>query len=204
MSEEEKMLQGKIYDSQDDFIREVRGKAHHLCRLYNETDEGEVEKRKAILDELFGYPFPGYLQGPIQFDYGRYTKVGENFYANFNLVVLDTCPVTIGKNVFLGPNVSLVTPMHPFLPEERNPYTNQAGWLTDKEYAKPITIGDDCWIASNVTVCGGVHIGVGCVIGAGSVVTRDIPPHSLAAGNPCRVIRKLTPEDSIFRKPNLW
>ena len=144
------------------------------------------------------------MQGPVQFDYGIYTTIGANSYANFNFTVLDCCPVTIGKNVFFGPNCSLMTPMHPFLPSERNMRRKADGELYDLEYAKPIVIGDDCWIAANVVVCGGVTIGRGCVIGAGSVVTRDIPAGSLAAGNPCRVIRPITEADSVERKRELF
>ena len=129
---------------------------------------------------------------------------GKGCFANFNLTILDCCPVSIGANVFIGTGVSIVTPVHPLLPTERNMYVNEKGILTDKEYAKPIVIGSNCWIASNVTICGGVTIGDGCVIGAGSVVTRNIPAGSFAAGNPCRVIRKITKEDSIYTKKNLW
>ena len=118
--------------------------------------------------------------------------------------MLDTCPVHIGNNVFIGPNVSLVTPMHPFRYQERNIKFRQDGTAYDDEYAKPITIGDNCWLASNVVVTGGVTIGEGCVIGAGSVVTKDIPPHSLAIGNPCKVIRQITEADSIRNREDLW
>ena len=97
----------------------------------------------------------------------------------------------------IGPNVTLATPMHPLLPEERNIQNREDGSIYNLEYAKPITIKDNCWLASNVVVCGGVTIGEGCVIGAGSVVTRDIPPYSLAAGNPCRVIRQITEKDHM-------
>ena len=103
---------------------------------------------------------------------------------------LIVCEIHIGDNVMIGPNVTLATPMHPFLPEERNSRKREDGSFYNLEQAKPITIKDNCWLASNVVVCGGVTIGEGCVIGAGSVVTRDIPPYSLAAGNPCRVIRQ--------------
>ena len=116
---------------------------------------------------------------------------------NFNFTCLDCAPVKIGCNVFMGPNVSLLTPMHPFRFQERNIYKREDGVYTDREYAKPITIGDNCWLAGNVTVCGGVTIGSGSVIGAGSVVTRDIPSGVLAAGNPCRVIREITEEDRL-------
>ena len=134
----------------------------------------------------------------------EFTTIGENTFANFNFTVLDTCPVHIGNNVFIGPNVSLVTPMHPFRYQERNIKFKPDGTAYDDEYAKPITIGDNCWLASNVVVTGGVTIGEGCVIGAGSVVTKDIPPHSLAVGNPCKVIRQITEADSIRNREDLW
>ena len=144
------------------------------------------------------------FHGPIQFDYGCFTSIGTNSYANFNFTCVDCCPVTIGENVFLGPNVSLLTPIHPLRWQERNQYVKQDGTPTDKEYAKPITIGNNCWIAGNVTICGGVTIGAGCVIGAGSVVTRDIPPNSLAVGVPCHVVREITEADSLENHPELF
>lgn len=195
MTEKEKMISGKIYDPSDKELTQLRQNAHRLCTEYNvlpETDEkrGEVLKSLGINGSAF------YLQGPVQFDYGCFTTIGVNSYANFNFTCVDCCPVTIGDNVFMGPNVSLLTPMHPLRWQDRNQYAKPDGTMTDKEYAKPITIGNNCWIAGNVTVCGGVTIGDGCVIGAGSVVTRDIPPNSLAVGVPCRVIRGITEADS--------
>jgi maltose O-acetyltransferase len=145
-----------------------------------------------------------FLQGPLQFDYGCYTKFGKRCYANFNLVVLDVCPVVFGDDVFIGPNCSFVSPMHAYLPEERNLKQRPDGSYYDLEYGKPITVGNNCWFGSNVTVCGGVTIGDGCVIGAGSVVTRDIPANSLAAGSPCRVIRQITEQDSVKHHPELF
>nr|MDF9461308.1 sugar O-acetyltransferase [Lactobacillus amylovorus] len=134
---------------------------------------------------------------PIQFDYGCFTHLGDNFYANFNLTVLDTCPITIGKNVMCGPNVSLITPLHPLMYEQRNPRKQADGEVDDIEYGAPITIGDNCWLASNVTVCPGVTIGNGCVIGAGAVVTKDVPDNSLVVGVPGKVIRKITEKDRL-------
>ena len=190
MSEKEKMLKGEMYDPSDEELVSLRRKCHALCQEYNLTKEEEFEKRQKILQKL-GISGNVYLQGPIYFDYGCFTTFGENSYANFNLTILDTCPVTIGKNVLIGTGVTLVTALHPMRYKERNPFKNEKGILTDKEYGKPITIEDNCWIASNVTICGGVTIGEGSVIGAGSVVVKDIPANSFAAGNPCKVIKQI-------------
>ena len=205
MTEREKMLAGKLYDTSDETLAKARAKAHALCRKYNETDETEEEKRTAILDELVPARGKGaYFQGPVYFDYGTNLKTGANFYANFNLTVLDCCPVTVGNDVLIGPNCSLVTPVHPMRYQDRNIRFKPDGTPFDYEYAKPITIGDNCWLASNVTVCGGVRIGSGCVIGAGSVVTRDLPDNCFAAGNPCKVIRTVTEADAIELKRDLF
>ncbi len=205
MTELEKMLKGKIYDSSDSLLDFQRKKAHRLSKDYNDTYDDEEKKRFEIMKELIPDMGKGtYIQGPIQVDYGTNTKFGENCYANFNLVILDTCPVTIGNNVFFGPNCTLATPIHPLLPEERKIKYKEDGTMYDLEYAKPIIIEDDCWIASNVTICGGVKINKGVVIGAGSVVTKDIPEGVFAAGNPCRVIRKITKDDSINLKSELF
>lgn len=203
MTEQEKMLAGKLYDPSDKVLAALRAKAHELCQAYNHLPETD-EKRIEIIKELGIAGTDLYLQGPIQFDYGCFTSIGARFYANFNFTCLDCCPVTIGDDVFFGPNVSLLTPMHPLRWQERNMYTKPDGTATDREYGKPITIGSNCWLAGNVTVCGGVTIGEDSVIGAGSVVTRDIPPHSLAAGVPCRVIREITKADALEHRADLF
>ena len=203
MTEQEKMIAGKIYDPNESELQTIRTYAHKMCNRYNKLDEDD-ELRKEILDMLIDQYNGVYLQGPIYFDYGEFTTFGKNCYANFNFTVLDCAPVTIGDNVYFGPNVTIATPMHPLLAKERNMFKREDGFMTDYEYAKPITIKSDCWIASNVVICGGVTIGQGAVIGAGSVVTRDIPDGVLAAGNPCKVIRKLTEQDSIKLKKQLW
>ena len=203
MTEREKMLMGKMYDPSDQELMVLRTKAHRLSKEYNELLETD-ERRTEIIKELGIVGDSFYLQGPVQFDYGCFTSIGENSYANFNFTCVDCCPVTIGKNVFFGPNVSLLTPMHPLCWQDRNQYVKKDGTLTDQEYAKPITIGDNCWIAGNVTICGGVTIGEGCVVGAGSVVTKDIPSNSLAVGVPCRVVREITENDLLENHPELF
>ena len=204
MNEKEKMLTGKIYDPTDEELTKLRTKAHRLSQRYNTLFEDD-ELRDIVIDELIPNKGKGvYLQGPVYFDYGIFTSFGENCYANFNFTVLDVCPVNIGNNVFFGPNCSLMTPMHPFRWQERNIKFKEDGTAYGDEYAKPINIGDNCWIAANVVITGGVTIGEGCVIGAGSVVTRDIPANSLASGNPCKVIREITEKDSIKYKSELF
>lgn len=198
MTEKEKMLAGMLYDPADDELVALRERAHRLSHEYNNTLETDEDERDRIICELV--PDIGentYFQGPVQFDYGCFTRVGENTYANFHFTCLDCAPVSIGANVFIGPNVSLLTPVHPLRWQERNLYTKPDGTMTDREYARPITIGDNTWLGGSVTVCGGVTIGEGSVIGAGSVVVRDIPPNVFAAGNPCRVIRGITEADSM-------
>ena len=204
MSEKEKMLAGKIYDPTDEELTILRTKAHRLSQHYNTLFEDD-DLRNTIIDELIPSKGEGlYLQGPIYFDYGIFTSFGKNCYANFNFTVLDVCPVNIGSNVFFGPNCSLMTPLHPLRWQERNIKFKDNKTAYDDEYAKPISIGDNCWIAANVVITGGVTIGGGCVIGAGSVVTKDIPANSLAAGNPCKVIREINEKDSIKYKKELF
>ncbi len=189
MTEHEKMFAGKVYNPYVEGMIEERTLAHRLCRDYNATTEVDAQKRKTILDELMPDRGDGvYLQGPIYFDFGKNISMGKNSYANFNFTVLDEARVKIGENVFIGPNVSLLCPIHPLRYQDRN---------TGKERTGEICIKDNCWIGGSVTVCAGVTIGEGCVIGAGSVVTRDIPPNSLAVGNPCRVLRQITEADSL-------
>ncbi len=205
MTEKEKMLAGKLYDPTDVELTEIRVNAHKLSRQFNCTDEDETKKRSEILKQLLPQSDDSLLlMGPVYFDYGVFTEFGKNCFANFNFTVLDCCPVSIGDDVFFGPNCSILTPMHALLNSERKMRFKPDGSAYDLEYAKPIVIESGCWLGGNVTVCGGVTIGENCVIGAGSVVTRDIPANSLAAGNPCRVIRKLSEQDSVELKKELY
>lgn len=198
MIEFKKMIDGKIYNPTDPYLLKLRKKCHALCLKYNRTSENNSYKRKKILTAL-GLKMGEnvYLQGPIYFDYGCNISIGDNSYANFNLTILDTCQVSIGKNVFIGTGVSIVTPLHPLRYQERNQYLHEHGYMSDKEYGKPIVIEDNCWIATNVTILPGVTIGEGCVIGAGSVVSKSIPKNSLAFGNPIKVVKEINDRDMI-------
>ena len=185
MSEKEKMLKGDYYNSGDPELVAMRNKCHKLCQEYNALPDTDREGRLSILKEMGINMGKGtYLQGPIYIDYGCFTSIGDNTYVNFNLTILDTCPVKIGKNVFIGSGVSFLTPLHPLEYKERNVHQNSDGKWTCKEYGAPVTVKDNCWICSNVSILPGVTIGEGSVIGAGSIVTHDIPPNSFAAGNP--------------------
>ena len=194
MTEREKMIRGELYNPADEELYLLRTKAHRLCMDFNRIYDTDEVARCAILKELLPNFDPDeiYFQGPIYFDYGVNTFIGKNFYANFNLTVLDTCPITIGDNVMLGTNVSLLTPAHSLRYEERNARLMNDGEIIQLEYGKPIIIESNCWLAGNVTVIGGVKIGSGSVIGAGSVVTRDIPANVFAAGVPCKVIKTIS------------
>lgn len=198
MREYDKMIRGELYNPAEEELTAMRKHARRLFYRYNNTEEDEQVLRKQLLSELLGsHGEHFYCEPPVRFDYGCNTHIGEDFFSNFNLVVLDCAPVRIGKQCFIGPNVTIVTPVHPFLACDRNMRWAPDGTKFDYEYARPITIGDNVWLASNVVVCGGVTIGHDTVIGAGSVVTRDIPAGVLAAGNPCRVIRPLTEKDKM-------
>lgn len=197
MSEKEKMLSGQLYNPSDDKLDKMRIRSHDLCHKYNSLSE-KNETRKTILADLV--PNIGSdcdIQGPLFFDYGEFITIGDKVFINYNFTVLDCAQVSIGSNVMIGPNVSLLPPVHPLRFQQRNIKRTTDGKLYNYEYAKPITIKDNCWLAGNVTVIGGVTIGEGSVIGAGSVVTKDIPANSLAVGNPCKVVREITYEDSL-------
>lgn len=185
MTEKDKMLAGMIYDANNDpaLIAE-RLECKELCRNYNELRPHETDARMALLRQILGGTGEGLLiEQPFYCDYGYNIRVGNNFYANFNLVILDEAPVTFGDNVFIAPNCGFYTAGHPIDAVERN---------KGLEYARPFTVGDNVWIGAGVSVLPGVSIGDNCVIGAGSVVVKDIPPYSLAVGNPCRVIKTIS------------
>lgn len=184
MTEKEKMLKGMLYDANyDPQLIEERLECKELCRDYNELRPKDIAGRNALLRKILGAAGDGLLvEQPFYCDYGYNIRVGKNFFANFNLVILDEAPVTFGDNVFVAPNCGFYTAGHPVDAGERN---------IGLEYARPITVGNDVWIGAGVSVLPGVTIGSNCVIGAGSVVSRDIPSNSIAVGNPCRVIKTI-------------
>lgn len=204
MREEERIRKGILFSPSDPELKEIKRRSHNLSQQYSLTYEDQSEEREMILQQLLGSKGEGgFIQGPIFFHYGVHTRIGDHFFGNYNLTVQDDAQVTIGDYVSFGPNVTIVTPVHPLIASERRQMLNQNGDIKSLCYAKPVTIGDDVWISANVTVCGGVTIGSGSVIGAGSVVTRDIPANSLAAGVPCKVIRPITEADSMRYKPEI-
>lgn len=203
-TEEEKIFAGELFSPGAPELVAIKLKTHNLNVDYNATHEDETEKRKKILAEILGEEVEGLrVQGPIAFHYGVHTKIGKNVFANFNFTVQDDAKVTIGDNCNFGPNVTIVTPVHPMLADERRIMKGPDGTPKRLCYAKPVTIGNDCWFGANVVVCPGVTIGDGCVIGAGAVVTRDVPSGCFAAGNPCRVIRELGEADSMINKSEI-
>ena len=195
-AEEQKIFEGKWFSPGHPDLVAIKRKAHDPNTRYNATFEGETEERERILGSLIGRLGKDCrLQGPIFFHYGTHTEIGDRFFANFNLTIQDDAKVTIGDDCNFGPGVTIVTPVHPMLAEERRQLKDVDGKMKHMCRAKPVTIGSDCWFGANVVVCPGVSIGSGCVIGAGSVVTHDIPDNCFAAGNPCRVIREITEEE---------
>jgi len=190
MKEMEKAAAGLLYDANYDAeVLRQREEAKAVLYDYNHTHPRDSAVRQALLKSLLGKTGENFLfEPPFYCDYGFNIEVGENFYANMNLVILDGAKVTIGDNAFIAPNVGLYTAGHPLDAERRN---------QGLEYALPITIGNNVWIGAAVSVMPGVTIGDGCVIGAGSIVTKDLPPNVLAAGNPCRVIREITEADKL-------
>ncbi len=181
-SETEKMLAGELYDPMDPELVRGRERARDLCQGLNATREADQDERRRILRELFRSGGDSvWMQPPFFCDYGSNIELGERVFFNFNCIVLDVCLVRIGSYSLFGPAVQIYTPMHPLDAELRR----------KQEYGKPVEIGSDVWVGGGAIILPGVRIGSRTVIGAGSVVTRDVPEGVFAAGNPCRVIREL-------------
>lgn len=189
MNELEKAAKGLIYDANfDETVLAARFAAKRLLHRLNALPPDAEPQRQVLLRRLLASAGERLvIEGPFHCDYGFNIRIGNNFYANVNLVILDGAEVSIGDNVFIAPNVGIYTAGHPLDPERRN-----AGL----EYALPIRIGNDVWIGGGVSILPGVSIGDGAVIGAGAVVTKDVPPATLWAGNPARQIRPITEADA--------
>lgn len=189
MTEKEKMLAGQLYNAADPALLKELRRGRQLAAAFNATDTADEEKKRSLLKELLGKMGENCtIIQPFYCDYGSNIEVGDNFFANYYFTVLDEAKVKIGNNVFIAPNVSIYTAGHPVDPEERNRLL---------EYARPVTIGNNVWICGSVTIIPGVTIGDNVTVGAGSVVVRDIPSDCIAAGNPCKVIRKLEKSENI-------
>lgn len=195
--EEQKALSGRVYNPGNGELVAIKKRSHDLSAEYSQLLE-DNPRRGAILAELLGGWETGFMQGPIFFHYGTHTKIGKNFFANYNLTIQDDGEVIIGDNVMFGPNTTIVTPNHPLVASERNGIQDEAGNWFKPCLAKPVIIGDNVWLGASVTVCPGVTIGDNVVIGAGSLVNKDIPANCVAAGNPCKVIREITEADRLF------
>ena len=181
MEEYQKMIAGLPHNPNDDYLLGLRKKAWEMSRRFN--NEPDDKKRTEILKGIIGrIGDDSFVTPNFNCDYGCNIELGDNVYFNMNCLILDSAPVKIGSNTLIGPNVQIYTPIHPLDYKSRN---------TLIERAKPVTIGENCWIGGSVVILPGVNIGSGCVIGAGSVVTKDIPENSLAVGNPAKVIRKI-------------
>src|SRR3984957_8133074 len=182
-TEKEKMLAGELYDPLDLELVQARDRARDLCRDLNATCVSDRDERRRILIQLFGKGGESvWMQPPFYCDYGSNILLGERVFFNFNCVILDVCQVKIGDFTLFGPAVQIYTATHPMNAEMRR----------KQEFAKPVEIGSDVWVGGGAIICPGVKIGSKSVIGAGSVVTRNIPDAVFAAGNPCRVIREIT------------
>ncbi|MGC4118086.1 MAG: sugar O-acetyltransferase [Myxococcales bacterium] len=185
MTEREKMLAGEPYDPMAPELVATRARARDLCQALNATHEADQDERRRLLCALLATGGDSaWIQPPFFCDYGSNIELGERVFFNFNCVVLDVCRVRIGSHCLFGPAVQIYTPMHPLDPVLRRQH----------EYGKPVEIGSDVWVGGGAIILPGVRIGSRAVIGAGSVVTRDVPEEVFAAGNPCRVIRPLSPD----------
>ncbi len=193
--QKKKMLSGKPYIAFDKELLQERQYAKGLIYNFNLLHPEEIEKRNGIIKKLFGkVKGTFFIEPPFRCDYGYNIEIGDNFYSNYNLIILDCARVIFGDNVMIGPNVGIYTAGHPLDHEIRN---------TLYEFALPITIGDNVWIGGNVVINPNIKIGNNSVIGSGSVVTKNIPDNVIAAGNPCRVLRELTADDKIYYYKNM-
>ena len=188
MTNIERRDKGMAYIS-DEAVMEEQKVCRRILQELNTVDRADFSEISRLVKELLGKSEGAFINPPFYCDYGKHIEVGKNFFANYNCTILDVATVKIGDNCQMAPNVAIYTAGHPVHPVSRN---------SAYEYGIPVEIGNNCWIGGNTVILPGVHIGDNCVIGAGSVVTKDIPDWSIAAGNPCKVIRKITEEDKKY------
>jgi maltose O-acetyltransferase len=182
-TEKEKMLNGELYQAADPELVKDRENARRITRIFNQTIENEIDKRTDILKELFGSTGENlFVEPTFRCDYGYNIHVGENFYANFDCVILDVCEVRIGANCFIAPGVHIYTATHPLNPFER---------ISGAEYGKPVSIGNNVWIGGRAVINPGLTIGDNVVIASGAVVTKDVPSNVVVGGNPAKVIKQI-------------
>ena len=192
MTNKERMLQGKLYIAQDKELGKMFKVSKQFQEEYNQTSFRDEYRRKAIIKQWFGKVGNNYtIQPPVRCDYGKNIEIGENFYSNYDLIIIDVCKVTIGDNVMFGPRVSIYTAAHPLDPTIRN---------TLYEFGKPVTIGNNVWVGGSVTINPGVTIGDNVVIASGAVVTKDLESNAVYGGVPARKIKDLTKEDYKYWK----
>lgn len=188
-TQKDRMLNGELYRADDQQLIEEATRGRDLIRQFNQTSEYQREERVASLPKIFKQIGEnGYVMPPLYVDYGTNTTIGDNFYANYDLTLLDVAPITIGDNVMFGPRVSLLTPAHPIDADVRN---------SGLEFGKPITIGNNVWLGGHVVVNPGVTIGNNTIVGSGAVVTKDLPDNVIAVGNPARVLRTIGEADRV-------
>lgn len=189
MSVRRRMEVGELYTDHCEGLPEERRAGKELVYDYNLTRPAQETERAELLKQLFGSVGENcWIEPPIRVAYGSHTHIGNNFYGNFNFVVVDDATVTIGDNVMVAPNVTISTAGHPIAPEIR---------ITGQQFSLPVTIEDNVWLGTGVIINPGVTIGRNSVIGAGSVVTKSIPANVVAAGVPCRVLREINEEDKL-------
>ena len=191
MTEKEKMLSGEVYSAVDPELLEELMVTREMLYEYNSLHPSETRRMKEILKGLLGYVADDefLINQPFRCDYGKQISIGKRFFANFNFTVLDEARVTIGDDCFIGPNVSIYTACHSTDPVERN---------SRQEWARPVTIGHNVWIGGSVTILPGVTVGDNSIVGAGAVVTKDVPANVIVVGNPARVLRQITDDDDRF------
>jgi len=190
MTEKERMLSSKLYIANDEELKRDFMRSRRLTRLINATTEEQLDERQRLFHELLGSAGENcWIETPFRCDYGCHIHVGDNFYANYDCIMLDVCDIHIGNNVFFGPRVCIYTAGHPVDADVRNALL---------ECGKTVRIGDSVWVGGSTVINPGVTIGSNVVIGSGSVVTKDIPDGVVAAGVPCRVIRNITEQDKAF------